>query len=296
MFGTSVRLIFTLRRARLIACTHLIVSSNRPPLSRALDQSEQVHDKVEQAAIDLSSVNAALKHEIAGGAPLAKVERVLNQSEAIEVKVLEAAEELVAVNDALAEEIDERHHLERQLSRADAALTESRIEERHLRHESLHDPLTTLPNFTLFRDRLRNALAQADRHTRRLAVMFLDLDGFKAINDTHGHDVGDKVLKEVGERLQAIVRGGDTVSRRSGDEFLVLMLETKDERSVAAFAARIAAKIGEPYEVGNDTMELTVSIGIALYPEAGRSSEKLLKQADVAMYAAKQKKNGPSHG
>ncbi|MEO7111990.1 MAG: GGDEF domain-containing protein, partial [Polyangiaceae bacterium] len=249
-------------------------------MNRALDQSEHVHDKVEQAAIDLSSVNAALKHEIAAGASLAKVERVLNKSEAIEVKVLEAAEELVTVNDALAEEIDERHHLERELSKVDAALVESRIEERHLRHESLHDALTTLPNFTLFKDRLRNALAQAQRHTRHLAVMFIDLNGFKAVNDTHGHELGDRVLKTVAERLQAIVRAGDTVSRRSGDEFLLLMLETKDEASVVAFAARLTARIAEPYEIDGSTISLTASLGIALYPEGGLTAEELLKHAD----------------
>ena len=184
------------------------------PLIQALDQSKQVQNKVEQAATDLASVNAVLKDEIADGVPLAKVEHALNQSEAVEVKVQEAAEELVGVNDALSEEIDERHHLEDRLSRSETALSESQAEGRRSRRSALHDAVTGLPNLTLFNDRLRNALAQAERHSWRLAVMFIDLDEFKSVNDTHGHDVGDRVLQRVGQRLQSIVRSGDTIGRR----------------------------------------------------------------------------------
>jgi diguanylate cyclase (GGDEF)-like protein len=264
------------------------------PLSRVLDQSEQVQDKVKQAAADLSSVNAVLKDEIADGVPLAKVERALNQSEAIEVKVQEAAEELVAVNDALAEEINQRNRLEARLSRSDAALSESRDEERRSRHSALHDAVTGLPNLTLFNDRLRTAVAQAERHAWRLAVMFIDLDEFKSVNDAHGHDVGDRVLQMVGQRLQAVVRSGDTIGRRSGDEFLFLMLEAKDESSVAAFAVRVVESIAEVCEIDGVKLTVKASIGIALYPEDGRSAQELLKNADVAMYAAKQQKQGPA--
>ncbi len=260
------------------------------PLSRALDQSEQVHDKVEQAAVDLSSVNAVLKDEIAQGVPLAKVETALDQSEEVEVHIQEAAADLVAVNDALADEIDERRHLEDQLSRSDAALTQSRADERRSRHSALHDAVTGLPNFTLFQDRLSTSLAQAERHAWRLAVMFIDLDDFKVVNDTLGHDAGDRVLQVVALRLQSIVRAGDTISRRSGDEFLVLMLEAKDRPNAAAFAARIADCVAEPHEVDGVKVSVRPSIGIALYPEDGGSAQALLKQADAAMYAAKKQK------
>jgi diguanylate cyclase (GGDEF)-like protein len=263
------------------------------PLSRALGQSERVQDKVEQAATDLASVNAVLKDEIAVGMPLAKVDQVLDQSEAVEVKVQEASDELVAVNDALAEEIVERHLLEERLTLSDAALVESRSDAEESRHRSLHDPVTGLPNLTLFNDRLRNALAQAQRHGWRLAVMFIDLDGFKTVNDTHGHDIGDQVLQQIGQRLLAAVRGGDTVSRRSGDEFLLLMLEAKDEPNVAAFAARIAANIAESCDVAAASLSVKGSIGMALYPEDGASVDELLKHADIAMYAAKERQAGP---
>lgn len=262
------------------------------PLSRALDQSEQVHGKVEQAAVDLSSVNAVLKDQIAQGAPLAKVETALDQSEEIEVHIQEAAADLVAVNDALADEIDERRDIEDQLFKSDAALSQSRADERRSRHSALHDTVTGLPNLTLFQDRLSNALAQTDRHAWRLAVMFIDLDDFKVVNDTLGHDAGDRVLQVVAKRLQAVVRAGDTVSRRSGDEFLVLMLEAKDRSTVTAFAARIANSLGEPFEVEGAKVLVRASIGFALYPEDGRSALALLKLADAAMYAAKNQKPG----
>ena len=262
------------------------------PLIRALDQSEQVKDKVQQCATELSSVNAVLKEEITDGVPLHEVERALDMSEEVEVKVQECAEDLATVNDALAAEIDERNDLEHQLSKSAAALSQSKVQERKLRHLALHDAVTGLSNMTLFNDRLRNGLTQAQRHEWRLGVMFIDLDEFKGINDTHGHDVGDRVLRMVAQRLQAFVRGGDTVSRRGGDEFLFLMLEAKDENNAANLAAKIIDNVAQPWEVEGVRVTVRPSIGIALYPEDGRSVEELLKNADLAMYAAKHEKSG----
>ncbi len=264
------------------------------PLSRALGQSEQVKDKVEQCAAELSSVNAVLKEEITEGVPLHEVERALGMSEEVEAKVQQCADDLANVNDALAEEIDERHNLQHQLSKTAAALSQSKVEERKARHLALHDPVTSLPNVTLFNDRLRNGLAQAQRHGWRLAVMFIDLDEFKGINDTHGHDVGDRVLQIVAQRLKTFVRGGDTVSRRGGDEFLFLMLEAKDKDNAANLATKIIDNIAQPCEVDGVTLTVRPSIGIALFPEDGQSMQELLKHADIAMYAAKQQKAGPA--
>ena len=262
------------------------------PLIRALDQSEQVKETVEQCAAELSSVNAVLKEEITDGLPIDEVERALGLSEKVEEKVHQCAEDLATVNDALAEGIDERNELEHELSKSEAALSKSRVQERKSRHLALHDPVTGLSNLTLFNDRLRNGLAQAKRHEWRLAVMFIDLDEFKGINDTHGHDVGDRVLKMVAQRLQTFVRGGDTVSRRGGDEFLFLMLEARDERNAANLAAKIIDNVAQPCEVDGVPVTVRASIGIALYPEDGRSVQELLKNADMAMYAAKQEKSG----
>jgi diguanylate cyclase len=260
------------------------------PISRALDQSEQVQDKVKQAAADLSSVNAVLKDEIANSGTLAQVELALDGSEAVEVKVQEAAAELAAVNDALAEEIDERHELERRLSNSDAALSASRAQERRSRHDALHDAMTGLPNMTLFHDRLGNALAQAHRHARPLAVLFVDMDEFKGVNDAHGHDIGDRVLQMTAQRLQASIRESDTASRRSGDEFVILALEA-DAPIAADVSARIGDSVAQICHIDGVSLTVTASIGVALYPEHGSTAQELLKQADMAMYLAKRRPN-----
>ena len=261
-------------------------------LTRALDQNEQVQDKVEECAVELSSVNALLKQEIVEGGSTPAVEAAVDQNEGVEVKVQECAEDLATVNVALTDAIDERKALEHDLSRSKAALSESKVQEKKSRHLALHDAVTGLPNLTLFHDRLGHALAQAQRHGWRLAVMFIDLDKFKSVNDTYGHDVGDRVLQMVAQRLGSNVRGGDTVSRRGGDEFLLLMLEAKDETNVASLAAKIVKNVAEACDVDGALITVNPSIGIALYPEDGRSAQELLKNADTAMYAAKQQKKG----
>ena len=263
------------------------------PLIRALDKSAQVHERVEQAAKALSAINTVLKDEIVDGTPLAKIELALIESEKVVSQVQQAAAELIDVSDALAKEIDERQQLEDRLSNSDKALSESRVKERTSSHNALHDVVTGLPNLQLFKDRLRNGLAQAKRHDWRLAVMFIDLDEFKSVNDSHGHETGDRVLQEVAKRLQTTVRSGDTVSRRSGDEFLFLMLEVKDELSAEALAAKIVSNIAEVCEIDGEKFTVKASIGIALYPEDGCSAKELLEHADAAMYAAKQQQNGP---
>ena len=263
------------------------------PLIRALDKSAQVHEKVEQAATTLAAINDVLKDEIVDSMPLAKIELALIQSEMVVRQVQQAAAELIDVSDALAKEIDERLRLEDRLSNSDRALSESRVRESTTRNIALHDAVTGLPNFQLFKDRLRNGLAQAKRHNWRLAVMFIDLDKFKSVNDSHGHETGDRVLQEVAKRLQTTVRSGDTVSRRSGDEFLFLMLEVKDESSAEALAAKIVSNIVEICEIDGEVFTVKASIGIALYPEDGCSTQELLKHADAAMYAAKQQQKGP---
>jgi len=271
------------------------------PLVKALNQSEQVKEKVQECAEELSSVNEVLKHEITEHLPLEQVERALHQSEEVEAKVQECADDLSLVNQTLAEEIRQRKKLERKLAESkselaetQAELSDTQVQEKRARHLALHDFVTGLPNRTLLNDRLNTALALAKRHTWRLAVMFLDLDKFKSINDTHGHGVGDEVLKIVSQRLQRSVRGADTVGRQGGDEFLYLMHEIKDEADVENAAAKIIENIAEPFEV--DGLKLTVkpSIGIAIYPQDGNSANDLIKNADSAMYEAKQSDTGYS--
>jgi len=257
------------------------------PLARVLDQSKGVQGKVKTAGINLGRVNKVLKEETKTGAPAAAMVEALEKSADVEEKVQEAADELVVVNEALSGEIDARHAIEERLLLSHEALAISREEAKRARHESLHDEVTGLPNAALFRDRLKSALAQARRHSWRIAVMFIDLDGFKQVNDTYGHDMGDALLQLVAERLQAFVRGGDTVSRRSGDEFLFLMLEAKDEDNARAMAQRIIEVIAQPVLISGVELSVTASVGLAMYPGDGTTVAMLLKNADLAMYEAK---------
>jgi diguanylate cyclase (GGDEF)-like protein len=259
-----------------------------PPLHRALDQTEKLQEKVKEAAADLTDVNVVLKDHVAQGAPLAQVQHALDKSDAVEAKVHEAAEELAAVNATLAEEVEERDALEHRIRQGESALSQSVAAEEAARDRALHDAVTGLPNSTLFSDRLETALEQADRHAWRLAVMFLDLDGFKQVNDRHGHDIGDRVLLEVAERLRDTIRGEDSVGRRGGDEFLVLALEVKSDASAITLATKICERIAEPMVFGDVTVTVGTSIGIALYPDDATRPTELLKCADIAMYVAKE--------
>ena len=145
-----------------------------------------------------------------------------------------------------------------------------------------------------FERELERARAHLQRYGTQAALMFIDLDGFKNVNDTHGHDFGDRVLLTTAKRLKSMVRSGDTVSRRSGDEFLFLMLEVKDEASVLAMASRIATELGQACDVEGQSVRISASVGIVVYPEDGRSAAELLQRADAAMYAAKHNGAGPA--
>ncbi|MCF6178197.1 MAG: EAL domain-containing protein [Geopsychrobacter sp.] len=159
--------------------------------------------------------------------------------------------------------------------------------EKRLQHMAHHDPLTGLPNRLLFEDRLRHALAQAQRNRHKMALMFIDLDRFKKINDTLGHEVGDQLLKDVGRRLHGAVREGDTVARFGGDEFLVLLEQVDNFQTVTTMAQRIRHELGRISNIGNYQLVATGSIGISIFPDDALVGEELIKCADVAMYHAK---------
>ena len=151
-----------------------------------------------------------------------------------------------------------------------------------------HDSLTGLPNRTLLNDRLGQALEQAQRHPeKRLAVLFIDLDGFKSVNDTLGHAVGDLLLQSVAKRLGACVRKSDTVSRQGGDEFVVLLAEISDARDAAAVADKMLQALRTPHRAEQHLLHVTGSIGISTYPEDGADSDLLMNNADLAMFHAK---------
>ena len=155
----------------------------------------------------------------------------------------------------------------------------------HLAH---HDMLTGLPNRSLFADRLQQMLAQAKRSTTHGALIYLDLDKFKPVNDTLGHNIGDLVLKAIAQRLQSSVRESDTVARIGGDEFVVLLpvIETRQDASTVAEKIRLALE--QPFEINEHIIKIGCSLGIAIYPEHGEDEISLMKNADTAMYLAKQ--------
>ena len=155
-------------------------------------------------------------------------------------------------------------------------------------HSSEHDFLTGLPNRMLLNDRVNQAILLALRHRRRVAVLFLDLDGFKHINDSLGHPTGDKLLQSVGKRLVDCVRGSDTVSRQGGDEFVVLLSEEEDSEDASIAARRMLRVVAEAHFIDQHDLHVTCSVGISLYPDDGLNAETLIKNADTAMYQAKE--------
>ncbi len=158
----------------------------------------------------------------------------------------------------------------------------------HMAHSARHDFLTDLPNRMLLNDRLTQAIAAAPRHHKKVGVLFLDLDGFKHINDSLGHPVGDELLKSIARRLVTSVRGADTVSRQGGDEFVVLLSEIERPEDAALLAARMLQAVAEPYGIDGHDLHVTASIGVSIFPEDGADAETLIKHADTAMYQAKE--------
>jgi diguanylate cyclase (GGDEF)-like protein len=158
-----------------------------------------------------------------------------------------------------------------------------------LRHLAQHDGLTGLPNRALFEDRLRQAMAQARRSEGAIAVLFVDLDGFKAVNDTFGHHTGDLLLTAVAQRIAGCVRDADTAGRIGGDEFVILLSVIELERDALAVAEKVRAALAMPFELERSTQRISASIGVALFPQHGDSEHALALSADAAMYRAKAK-------
>ena len=168
------------------------------------------------------------------------------------------------------------------------ALEEHIAHAQKVEHLAFHDSLTGLPNRSFFSQLLSHGTAEAKRYERRLALLFLDLDRFKIINDTLGHDAGDELLKEVARRLTEALRETDTVARLGGDEFVVLLPEMNDEKQLSAVAKKILSAVGKPFHLAGQDLRVTVSIGISVFPLDGEDEQTLLKNADIAMYHAKE--------
>lgn len=165
------------------------------------------------------------------------------------------------------------------------------------RHFAYHDKLTGLPNRSLLLDRLKQAMVQSTRQHKQVALLFIDLDKFKNVNDRLGHLAGDKLLQQVADRLVNCVRYGDTVCRYGGDEFVVMLTEVDAEESAVAMMEKIRSRLSSAYVLDGHVIEMTASIGISVYKADGQNYNDLIKQADIAMYVAKvaQKQVNPIH-
>jgi diguanylate cyclase (GGDEF)-like protein/PAS domain S-box-containing protein len=198
-------------------------------------------------------------------------EALLRARDELEMRVQERTSELATANALLQAEIKER-----------------RAAEEQIRHLANHDALTGLPNRRLLEDRIGQALLAAKRNGGQVAVQFIDLDRFKAINDSLGHRIGDLLLQDVAQRIRGLLREVDTVSRIGGDEFVLVLPGIQSEEAAAEIAKRILKSLEQPYLIEGHILSVTPSIGISLYPVHGTDVETLINRADSAMYHAKQ--------
>jgi diguanylate cyclase (GGDEF)-like protein len=157
------------------------------------------------------------------------------------------------------------------------------------KYVAMHDALTGLPSRLLFMERLEHALVQAQRHGRRLAVMFIDLDRFKLINDSLGHEAGDLMLQELARRLKLRLRQGDTVARLGGDEFVMLLEEITNPQDTLPIAKKLIKELAEPFLLAGQHVSVTASAGVSTFPEDSMDAATMLRHADAAMYEAKRK-------
>ncbi|MBA5605202.1 GGDEF domain-containing protein [Duganella sp. FT3S] len=166
-------------------------------------------------------------------------------------------------------------------------ITEAKQAAEFIRHRAYHDPITDLPNRSLFMDRLHQEIVRARRNKLAMALLFIDLDHFKEINDEFGHDVGDDLLRIAAIRLTASARESDTVARLGGDEFTAILNDINGKEDAARVAQKMLDEICRPFEIGPHELVISASIGIAIYPTDGEGAASLLKAADGAMYRAK---------
>jgi diguanylate cyclase (GGDEF)-like protein len=267
------------------------VSAQKAKLGNVLKKNEKIKKTVKKAASELTLVNEVLKQE---KVPVQVMQQALTQNENAEKKVAEAADDLKLVNVELAEEIAERIAIESQLTNTKTELAEARedlsiaqAQTEEAQQIALQDALTGLPNRASFEQRLDHGLIQSKRHGWGLAVLFIDIDKFKTINDSHGHDLGDQVLLMVANRLKSFLRDEDIVCRWGGDEFVCLLLEVNQEADVTRLAEEMINQIGEPCDFNGIVLSIKASIGIAIYPADGDTADMLFKNADTAMYKAK---------
>jgi diguanylate cyclase len=274
-----------------------------PVESGAADNGWAVSDDVSISDWDtlFSAVKARLRQSVGLGGLL----RPIPPDASIHIKgqVLQCLEALDQLQTTMLHYIDHNRVLEAQLSAARSALARVRDElsrtqagEHAARHLAAHDELTSLPNRAAFQTHLSTVLNEAAAQGQVFALLYLDLDGFKSINDTHGHAAGDELLRIVAARLAGAVRAEDMVSRIGGDEFACLLWATPPSRkAVSRLASTLFDAVSAPFQIGVLKLTVCPSIGIAMWPADGQTAESLLARADTAMYSAKRRQTGHAY-
>ena len=233
---------------------------------------------------DLQATIERLQAELA-----ARPEAAPQPDEPSRARIAQLEAELAAREAAQEKAIAERTAaLEATNQRLEAEITERQEAEGRAQHLADHDPLTGLPNRRLLEDRLGQALVFGSRNRKLSAAMFVDLDRFKHVNDTHGHAFGDRMLKEVGRRLEEQLREGDTICRLGGDEFVIVLPEIKRSSDAAHVAQKIIEAVSQPVTIDERDLHISCSVGISVAPDDGRDAETLIRNADAAMYHAKE--------
>jgi diguanylate cyclase len=269
-------------------------------LELALKQTRGVKDKVELCAQRIHSRNLTATQKIARGLRPMSAKQALADGEEMERQAEKCAADLGEATETLAAGIVIMHRqtehalLESQsaLRQVEVALASAEEGEKKAQLRALHDSTTKLPNRELFEDRLLHAIAVAKRHEWTVAVMFLDLDHFKYINDRHGHAAGDRVLKEVAIRLLRHCRAEDTLCRNGGDEFLYSLVDPQGNENIERIAVALLNTIASPIDLGAEQVLVRTSIGIAVFPKDGAVPEQLIINSDTAMYCAKKTRQG----
>lgn len=247
----------------------------------------------------LSAVKARLRLTVGELLAVLPDHRLPDAAHQVQASVLECVNALDQLQLTLSHELARRQQLEREaietqavLARARDQLAATRADEQHARRLASHDRLTALPNRSSFHERLEHALADPERRRQGLALLCVDLDGFKAVNDEHGHDAGDELLRIVAARLARSVRAEDMVGRVGGDEFACLLADVPSREQLSHLACKLFDAVGAPMKIGQLKLTIHASIGIAVCPTDGASAEGLLKSADDAMVRAKRQNSG----
>ncbi len=257
-------------------------------------------DGAAAAPVDVLQAMCTLLRQTAGAVPQADGDLPeYRAGAALCAELLACADAMERIERVLIDAGAQRQRLESQISRMQGELGQAReelagtrVEERDARHMALHDSLTDLPNRRHFVQRLEQALGDAAPRRQPLAVLYLDLDDFKPVNDTHGHATGDEMLRIIASRLGRIMRNGDMVSRLGGDEFACLLEGLTDRAQLSHMACKVIDAISAPCKIGALQLRVRPSVGIALFPEDGHDAADLLRNADTAMYNAKRHQSG----